>query len=420
MSHYNVSIMIFLFRMLLLLQSRNLDSRKLGEIYDSNTISMIDLQDSQNRTIYMPLSRVDNSYIINVTFSNSNEQFNLQIDTTISWVWVADPVLKDQGFNNTFDCSSTPTCIKTNNLANFSTYFGNCSGYIVKEELIFAVNVQLKDQFILIVNSCNITSGFNPNNLDGGFGLSFKDNVISNSIINNLYQQKHILKKVFSLYLTSNLNYSFASELILGNFDQNYMIGNFIFYLEIFNSSQSSVEIRNCSVATEGISLSQSAIFDSNNNNIEIPENEYQQILDLLSKYDKRCSNTNNSCFCSVYTDIYTFPTLTLSFGKINYEFYVHSHQYLTFTKDKGCSLLLVPKVCNSNDCNWILGFPFLSNFYTVYDFDSKLIGVSPATKLLHMDMTPDEMSLDKKRLPISNLAIIFFAYFFMLYSNYY
>lgn len=168
------------------------------------------------------------------------------------------------------------------------------SGIIVKDTININ-NLILKNQTIGIAGF--ISDSFKNSNYDGimGLGLTNKENSY-NSIINNLYNQSIIGKKIFSIYLGDLMD----KEIIFGNYDNSKFIGNLHNISINNNSTYWETSIEQISVNGKIINKNMNAIIDTGTTLIIFNKTDAKKIAnnmnateieDRLFKID--CENNN-------------------------------------------------------------------------------------------------------------------------------
>ena len=71
--------------------------------------------------------------------------------------------------------------------------------------------------------------------------------------------------------------------------------------------------------------------------------------------------------------------------SKSQHWFYLSGRDYLAYRPQRGDCTLLIKQEPNANTKHWLMGDPFLRAYYSIYDLESKkvgLAGVAETTRL--------------------------------------
>jgi hypothetical protein len=337
-------------------------------------------------------------YTINVTIGTPPVTFTLQLDTSQSWLWVGEPMLNSY-FNVTYACSASSTCKIDPTIGDtiVHTYLGAFSGYLCNDTVTFA-GLTLPSVPILVTNASALTGYKYPIQVDGGFGLQANMTNPYQGIMGALADAGMVDQEVFSLYLTFDGNGTdMGSQLVIGGYDTQYMIGNYIMYLPVIAPDDWGVGfvnafVQNWTIPTQNnknFFASTYYTFDSSIPVISLPPQDYINFLFLMNVADSRCSNVSTYCNCSQPSDVFSFPMLTFQMGDYNvyFEMLLQSYQYMTYNQARGQCLLAVvndtSQDCDNNPyCYWTLGTPVMSSYYFIFDFGASQIGFVPSQQL--------------------------------------
>ena len=338
------------------------------------------------------------AYSINVSIGSNNQQFQLMLETLTQWTWVVDTNLQNSIFSHQFSCSDSLTCILNNSSDTIQNKIGNLSGYLVNDTLSFDNSNKITGYQFLIVNSTNFSSIPGDIKFDGGISLTQTAANQKNSpcFIDLLFEQNIINNKIFSLYLTTDFNGNDTySKLIIGGYDPNFMIGNYILYMQIINQTHWGVYLNTCFISNYSFrTQANSTIFDISSPLIQLPTSDYKNLLGFLNKFDKRCSINESYCNCTDSNDVNTFSVMTLSMSANAYEIILHSYQYMLYDGPNQRCIVLISdngqNCSNNSGCSWILGIPLMKNYYTIFNIEEGYIGLVPARSSYIIDQYSD------------------------------
>ncbi|CAG9318935.1 CYM_5 [Blepharisma stoltei] len=342
----------------------------------------------------IPLTNQENfAYFTSVNLGTPPQSFNLSIDTAGYRILVPDKDCEScTDFTNFFipydsDTYQGPFQTIRVNFSEDEYVIGNLSSETTSlgSETIAVAEAQ---SFLLIEEDNQVKF-----EKDGLFGLGFNLDDDTPTYIQTLAYQQVIKSPIFSLFL-SNINRKNqpASTLIIGGTDDRFSEGSFT-YLELadfrgyweINITEISDPIRPMPIRGE------TAIIDSRAAMIWGPSAYIDQILYYFQE-KFGCTGKYLLCKCDGEID---YPDITFTLEGNKYP--VSYKSYFQFFSNQTCMLMIY----SHNLTVWILGVPFLREYYSAYDMENLQIYLAPALK-------GDNESDSKKRLWVIIIVVIF------------
>jgi len=215
--------------------------------------------------------------------------------------------------------------------------------------------------------------------MDGIFGLAFQSASTGNAptVIDNLFFQGVIDARIFSFYLSPELNGN-SSQLIVGGVNKQYAPKG-ITYVETFPGTHGMWLIELDAMAIDGkrvpgmcssLVSACGALVDTGTSFVALP---YHRFLTLLAKIQERRPDCRLSSGERLYCEKDTTARLpTVSFYFRGREFALRGRDYWV-----GGMLGFMPLPSDKADNTdlIILGDTFIKTYYTVFDMDRKRVG---------------------------------------------
>ncbi|CAK67179.1 unnamed protein product (macronuclear) [Paramecium tetraurelia] len=295
------------------------------------------------------------------------QDLELLFDTGSSIFWVFSNTCPTQSKKTSFDCQSSPNCLMTKELYKVEYGQGEIGGNKAFDQLQVS-NFTVSNFQFLIVNSQT-----NLENLraDGICGLGLQDQYGFNSLINILYDQHQIDKRIFAFFLNSIPEHiNNASVLFIGGYDTHYMSSE-VKYVKLDKTDSWSVKLNNVQLNKKVLIKDVSALIDTGTSLIVVPTHQFTSILSILrDDYKQFCQYSQYQIKCSCPDgDFSHFPEFELNFeGDLSLQ--LHPSDYIQI--DVSVCVLSFTKSSNSY---WILGDTFIRKHVTVFDIDNKQIG---------------------------------------------
>lgn len=211
------------------------------------------------------------------------------------------------------------------------------------------------------------------------FPLAYSCNNKEFSVIHSLYQNNLIEHQGFGILLDTVME---NGTLFLGGFDKEIVSEQYEYkYLTQIdvekNYSTWGLKLNSISFGKKKYIINKYAYFQSNKEKIIVPQNYLDYLIENdLSPYflNKTCNITQNAlstsfiCSCDV---IEYFPVITFTLNNIEFPFYPRD----LFEMKHKCFFLFASKE-NLDSETWIMGIPFMSKFFTFFDYEKDRITI--------------------------------------------
>ena len=333
-------------------------------------------------------------FLANIKIGSESQPFRLILDTGSSITWVADINSKTEGtskISNSFDPTSSSTCIVLPELFDIKYGTGECSGYYCVDTIKYLNNKQFRIKLGLAKKAL-----FDFEEADGIIGLSRFDENMETSFINRLYTEKVIDNRMFSLkFASNNLHIPMGKMFIGKHYDFNKKNS---FSCDLLENNEESKYFWTCELKSFGLvnnnylissNYSVNIIFDTGTNFIFLPFEYIKEIEPNLNKVgckvvefkDENNEGNNFEAFglinqyrliCSAYD----LPKIQFLLG--NTSFIIPNH--LAFYVEGGLaySYILFVLTKNKNENPYIFGSPFFMSYHTLFDNDNKKLEFYP------------------------------------------
>jgi hypothetical protein len=338
------------------LKENSIDNR------ETNISSNIDLKKNEN----------SNLYTINLEIGSNKDKFTILIDSGSNLLWIPS--------EKCLQCSDR---IKKFNTTNSST-FTNLSEYheIFYHDGAFSKGYFSKDEIKIGEFFTNITFllSYLINNeiigIDGILGLG-PNNDSNSSIINMLYANNKINKKMYTQYFISSND---TGKLIIGDYPaeiyrnlENYTYCNIP--QDSPHSNQWVCVMEKSFIGfdynlNKTVDVKKEVIFDSGTN-VLIFDTSYEEyfLKNFFGKLIKYCLKKNENYFCHPKVET-MLPPLFFNFNGWTYKI---DAKNLFYKSEKNNYLQLMVEFNNTEI--WNFGLPFLNNYYVVYNYEDNLVG---------------------------------------------
>ncbi|CAG9310015.1 unnamed protein product [Blepharisma stoltei] len=314
-------------------------------------------------------------------------EFKVIFDTGSSWLWVPSiecKIICHTSFNyfNTSDSSTYKPLRKKVKLVYGKGY---AEGELSQDNLLIG-----DLQKFNVVNQTFIsvwtTKDFQGLNADGILGLGFK--VLSNgynTMLDNLQEQGHIEKKIFSVYLNDNkfnseIKPNLESAILIGGYDlATYSSEEKLKFVKVFSETGfwtvflSNIKINEVLIPA----VSFLAVIDTGTSLITVPRLDVDEIK-LRIRQRGECFEENEVliCDCGDKFDISVYPDISFELGS-NQKCFLSPYDYFLQVGNI-CQLLFSPSPINNI---WVLGDVFIRKYYTIFDAENSQIAFSSVIK---------------------------------------
>ena len=394
-------------------------------IYDLNNLNINNIITYDTKQLLNNTYNNNNNnsyYIKNSTFKYTEELENFSDNQYVGIIFIGTPpqkfkVLFDTGSSNlwvnSINCTSisceNQSLYNQNNSASYKNYYnnsikevsikyasGNITGILSKDKVSFDLDnntISVKDFNFIQVNKKE-GSTLLGTSFDGILGLGLKYISIDNNpnIIEELYNQKKIDKKLFCFHLTHESN---ASSMSIGYIDKSNYIGD-LNYFDIVSDRYYTISIEKISLESY-INTSYQIIeklFNYLSSILYIQKlsdyNTYNK-QNIISEYavHKAIIDTGTSLLIfpsKVYNEVINYIDVNTDCSNINYLpniifNFSNSIKYVLKPEDyiivnNGFCILGITKLDSIQfDDVVILGDVFLRKYYSVFDLTNNRIG---------------------------------------------
>lgn len=306
-------------------------------------------------------------YVVTMSIGSPSQTIDLLVDTGSSWVLIPSKNCDCHESSHKFDPSSSSTYSSYNSEIDQKYGRGEVTGILSSDKLTLSSLKAYNQTFLLITEEAD----FDNLQADGVLGLAFNSLSMGyNTLIDTLKSQKTINQRLFSIYL-SNRDQNVYSFMTIGGYNttkyssENALVVNieqdFGFWCFWMESSRFGDHFY------EDYTL---GLFDTGGSMILGPEPEVDMITSQIKEIASCYMDTVLICYCNK-SDIGMFPNFEFYIG--GQEFIVRPESYVYY-KNNLCYVLFD----YSYDFYWVLGQPFLREYYSVFDMDQMKVMLFP------------------------------------------
>lgn len=353
--------------------------------------------DSDQKTIMLTGYEGIN-YIATISIGSTNATFQVLLDTTSSILWVPDIALStNSSYNKTyFNCNQSTTCtvINEDNIS-LSYGVGEVEVYLAKDNVYFENVFEVTNLSIGLAVSIENLEGMNA---DGILGLGFSNQSNVPTFLDLLYQEGKINNRMFSLYLSDNIDggIDMNSELIINGFDSKKMNGTSFSYLKTAGPNEWSLQLMGLNIGNVSIPFNfeaPKASLATSRAYIAFPAPIVSDIVNILrNNYSIECAyDQKNPPRCSCGSGTTNFPPLVLGFlddttTDILLNLTVVPDEYVSYAGSY-CEIQI--STIGSFETVWPLGNNFLRNYYVMFNVDNSSIGFANLTRIPITKLNP-------------------------------
>ncbi|KAJ8603599.1 hypothetical protein CTAYLR_004854 [Chrysophaeum taylorii] len=318
----------------------------------------------------------NNQYVGQIEIGTPPQKLSVVFDTGSSDLWIPGGGCEACGDHETFESSRSTSYSsvtdKSGDLVKFEVDYGSgkVSGYQATDvvglgglgltDVVFG-EVDFEDR--------DIQSFM----MDGIAGLAFRGlaMVTKPTLLELIHEQHPGMAYMFSIYLSNSPDA--PSHLVFGAYDLSIVGPNATWHYTpvvkrgLGDFKYWTVKMFGCSVA--GVTICRDgcyAIVDSGTSGIAIPDDDYDDLVSLVTKSLPNCHDI--TCYYAKVTD---FPDLMLKLAPDN-EFPLRGRDYVSCSRWGEC---VVKFQKSTGSTYWILGDVFMEAYYTLYDVDNLRIG---------------------------------------------
>lgn len=334
-------------------------------------------KDAANRKRSLPLKcHLGAQYMGTIGIGTPEQKFEVIFDTGSSNLWVASS-MSDLPVMRKYDRTRSSTYLGDGRHIQLKYGVGSSTGLLGYDDIHLAgmtIKRQQLSETVLVDKDLHRQLGL----FEGLIGLGWQGTSVTDSKvpIRNMIDQKLIDEPVFSLYLTRDEMKSSESEIIFGGYDESLFTGP-ITYAPVQREGVWQVKVDSVYMsASGGIGALNScyqgcsAIIDSGTSLIAGP---FLEVLRFNSRIGAH-PLPGGQFILEDCGDVSQLPDLR--FVIQGREFVLRPEDYLIRLDASHCLSGLFT-VGPSNDGLWILGDVFLSEFYAIFDYGNKRIGLA-------------------------------------------
>lgn len=336
------------------------------------------LENTKNATNYtLALQKyLDNEFYGFIRVGSRSQQFQVIFDTawTTSWIMSKDcpPSVDGCKGHQLYDHDRSDTYVR--NGTKYSSREGDevLSGYYSRDKINFG-GCKLNQTF---VEMTQVPASFMLNKADGLIGLSPSFNG-EKTVPEMLYEEGWLKQPIFSIFLNRDYQSSRGGDIMLGAINEKHIhvtnkVKDKVTYVQVDSSyGQWAFKIDSAAliIAKKSIPLCTQncdALVDTGSINIYAPKEAVDEINYRIhatpddDKFAVDCDKINKLPPFSVVIGGQTF----LLKGK------EYTHRITIRNVDK-CYSVFMP----GSDNQWVLGGAFLARYFSIYNFQSKVIG---------------------------------------------
>jgi hypothetical protein len=367
---------------------------KINETWLAENLRSFLPKDYPNSFIFseeLPLINSNNDeMIVNLCLGTPKQCFNVLVDSGSFYLWVADKnSINTPDVINKFDSSNSSTFIDYKKSYSLRYGTGSANGNICSDVLSLGKNTTLSNLNFILVNS---EEGHSE--LDGILGMGyyyddFEYNALKFSIIDRLYDEKLITRKLFTQKYTDDKK----GLMVIGDMPEEILndMGNYGYCPAIKSKGKLKNPRWECILkatfygySNENLSsgnlqkIETEALFDTGTNLILVPLNYLKNLFttyfkDLANRGDCKLSGGEDafySIICSRYANLFSLPPLNFIFG----DWILRMNTLELFYRYPD-NTIRFGLVSNLEMNMWIFGEPLLKKFHMVFDKDNDQIG---------------------------------------------
>lgn len=338
------------------------------------------------------------NYYLNVNVGTPGKPYKMLFDIDSSETWIPHSltfsvIFKRLHYNIGYSKKESSTSVKENQ--EYSIDYQGCilTGKAYEDHFKFENNLitennnlSIRQRFLAISSASNGLLGDYAS--DGVIGISpaTLSELGSRSVLVGLHENRLIDDLKFSLYLDANLNSSYGGEVTFGSINSsNYFTIHESIQLHNLTNLHNkwALNLNNVMLGGQVIPCNQlecMAILSTGVNEIYGPLEDVLNIMTSLNvstfnrPMDDQIYYYNHEIDC---LKIVNLPPITFNIDGILYsvppEMYLKKNEDGLFTKTTTCYVAIFPHKLANNQ--WILGTNYLSNYYTVFDFNKRQVG---------------------------------------------
>jgi len=334
-----------------------LNTPKYGALFSSADEHDVVIKDYQNAQYYGELS-----------VGKPEQKFQVIFDTGSSNLWVPSKgcSILNCGMKHKYDNSKSSTYQKNGTEFKIEYGSGPVSGFFSQDTTTVA-GLEVKNQdFAEIDNAKGLGIGYKLGKFDGIMGLGFDTISVGGvkSVFNNMIEQGLVDEPMFAFYLGDNAD----GELTFGGYDKEKFTGD-LNWVPLSQATYWEVNLEGMSVEGKSVTKTKSAIIDSGTSLIAGPTREVADIAKALGATRTPVGQYIIDCNA-------TLPNLDIELGGQTYT--LKGKDYIIESQGTCLFAMMGIDIPRPAGPLWILGDVFMRQFYTVFDYSKKQVGIAP------------------------------------------
>jgi len=330
---------------------------------------------SSNGSPAVPLTDVqDTEYYGEVEIGSPAQKFQVIYDTGSSNLWVPSKGCTNcKSHAASYDSSKSSKYVKNGQDFRLQYGTGSCNGFLSRDDVTLGGLTIEGFTFGEVTQEAADVFGAAP--FDGILGMGVPAAAVDHTPMpmDMLVQQKKIEHNIFAFYLSSNGKR--GSTLTLGGTDSSFYTGEFSYvplaragrFLPYWLVSASDIKIGGQSFGLCSRIIGCDMVVDTGTSIFAGPSKQINSIIQQIGNVSEDCSNVKS------------LPTITFSMG--GHDFDMTPDFYVLRVPDENgktvCQLGI--EAMNAGVPIFILGDPFLRQYYTVWDGEQKRVGFATA-----------------------------------------
>mmetsp|Transcript_11397 Transcript_11397/g.21323 ORF Transcript_11397/g.21323 Transcript_11397/m.21323 type:complete len:443 (-) Transcript_11397:138-1466(-) len=303
------------------------------------------------------------------------QEFEVIYDTGSSNLWVPEVGCVHCGYKfihggkNKYDSQASDSYVQDG--TEFSIQYGSgaVSGVFGQDTVILAEDIDVENQkFAIIHDAGGMGIAYTFSFFDGILGLGFDSISVGGvpTVFHNAIEQGKVEKPMFSFYLGNNAD----GELTFGGYDEDKFVGEELTWVPLSDATYWRIDMEGVQIGLFKVGNTD-AIVDSGTSLITGPSKDILAIAleigakpTLTGQYTIDCEKVEN------------IPDIT---WKIHGNDYVLPGKSLVIQSAGMCIFAMMGMDFPKPGPQWILGDVFMREYYTVFDYESKRIGLAKA-----------------------------------------
>jgi hypothetical protein len=316
-------------------------------------------------------------YYASVSIGTPPQSFNVIYDTGSSNLWVPEVNCKHCGLGpffgkkNKYDATASTSYVEDG--SEFSIQYGSgaVKGVYNLDTVILGDDIAVKNQsFASVHDAAGMGISYALSKFDGILGLGFDSISVGGkeTVFHNAIDQGVVKEGKFAFYLGDNAD----GELSWGGYDKDKFEGDELHWVKLSHATYWQIDIDSISLSSSYTSGPTNAIVDSGTSLLTGPTSAVSLIAESIGATRSLMGQYTVDC-----DSISSIPELKLTIdGK---EYVIPGEKLVLQTSAKMCLLAIMGMDFAEGGPAWILGDVFMREYYTVFDYENKAVGMAKA-----------------------------------------